>query len=202
MKILLVRLRLIGDVVFTTPLLGALRRRYPDAHLAYVVEPAAEPVVRGNPHLDEIIVAPKRRGLARLRDDVVAGAAAAAQALRRRHRSPWRPAQRLADVGERRADANRLRHHGARRGCTRTSCRAQPTSTPRHSVLNQWDLLEPLGIGPGEPAGRPDGDGARSSTRRRSSSGGCARRASTRIRWWSSTSAPATRSAAGPPSRS
>ena len=66
MKILLVRLRLIGDVAFTTPLLGAVRRRYPDAHLAYVVEPAAEPVVRGNPNLNEIIVAPKRRGLGRL----------------------------------------------------------------------------------------------------------------------------------------
>ena len=63
MKILLVRLRLIGDVVFTTPLLRALRRHYPDAHLTYVVEPAAAPVVRGNPHLNELIVAPKRRGL-------------------------------------------------------------------------------------------------------------------------------------------
>ena len=31
MKILLVRLRLIGDVVFTTPLVRALRRAYPDA---------------------------------------------------------------------------------------------------------------------------------------------------------------------------
>src|SRR5687768_10815330 len=70
MKILLVRLRLIGDVVFTTPLIRALRGRYPDAHLTYVVEPMAAPVVRGNPHLDELIVVPKRAGLARLRDDL------------------------------------------------------------------------------------------------------------------------------------
>ena len=47
MKILLVRLRLIGDVVFTTPLIRALRRRFPDAHLTYLVEPAAAPVVPG-----------------------------------------------------------------------------------------------------------------------------------------------------------
>src|ERR687892_388100 len=80
MKILLVRLRLIGDVAFTTPLIAALRRQYPDAHLAYVVEPAAEPVVRGNPHLNVVIVAPKRRGLARLRDDL-----ALARRLRREH---------------------------------------------------------------------------------------------------------------------
>jgi len=57
-RILLVRLRLIGDVVFTTPVIRALRRHHPDAHLAYVVEPAAAPVLHGNPHLDELIVVP------------------------------------------------------------------------------------------------------------------------------------------------
>src|SRR6185436_6047434 len=48
-KILLVRLRLIGDVVFTTPVIRALRRRYPNAQLSYLVEPAAAPIVSGNP---------------------------------------------------------------------------------------------------------------------------------------------------------
>jgi len=43
MRILLIRLRQIGDVVFTTPAVHALRRRFPDAHLSYVVEPAAAP---------------------------------------------------------------------------------------------------------------------------------------------------------------
>ena len=36
-----VRLRQIGDVVFTTPAIHALRQRFPDAHLTYIVEPAA-----------------------------------------------------------------------------------------------------------------------------------------------------------------
>ena len=53
MKILLIRLRLIGDVVFTTPLIRALRRRYPHARLEYLVEPQAAPVVADSPHLDE-----------------------------------------------------------------------------------------------------------------------------------------------------
>ncbi len=113
MKILLVRLRLIGDVVLTTPLMSALRRRYPDAHLTYVVEPAAEPVVRRQP--------PPRRdhrgarggaGVARLRDDLVLARAAAARAVRRRHRSAWRSAERLAHVGQRRPQANRLQDRG------------------------------------------------------------------------------------------
>ena len=51
MRILLVRLRLIGDVVLTTPLLRALRRTYPGAQLTYLVEPAAAPIVRGNPNI-------------------------------------------------------------------------------------------------------------------------------------------------------
>ena len=42
MKILLVRLREIGDVVFTTPAVRAIRQRFPDAHLTYVVEPQSD----------------------------------------------------------------------------------------------------------------------------------------------------------------
>ena len=70
MNILLIRLRLIGDVVFTTPILRALRRRYPDARLAYVVEPHAAPVVVGNPHLDEVIVAARPDAPGRLAADL------------------------------------------------------------------------------------------------------------------------------------
>src|ERR1700730_10141159 len=64
MRILIVRLRQIGDVVFTTPAIHALRVRFPDAHLAYVVEPHAAPLVAANPHLNEVIVAPRRGGAA------------------------------------------------------------------------------------------------------------------------------------------
>ena len=59
MRILLVRLRQIGDVVFTTPAVRALRQRFPEAHISYVVEPAAAPIVAHNPNIDEVIVAPR-----------------------------------------------------------------------------------------------------------------------------------------------
>ena len=59
MNILLVRLRLIGDVVFTTPIVRALRGHYPNARLTYLVESPAAPVLRHNPHLNELLVIPR-----------------------------------------------------------------------------------------------------------------------------------------------
>src|SRR6202030_319326 len=49
-----------GDVIFTTPAVRALRRHFSDAHISYIVEPKAADILRSNPHLDELIVAPRR----------------------------------------------------------------------------------------------------------------------------------------------
>src|SRR5438874_11280251 len=73
MKILLVRLRQIGDVVLTTPAVRALRERFPDARITYVVEPAAAPVIALNRDIDEIVVAPRRPGIRGLLADVAVG---------------------------------------------------------------------------------------------------------------------------------
>ena len=70
MKVLLVRLRLIGDVVFTTPALRALRRSQPGPHLTYLVEHGAAPVVETLPELDEVVAIAHVRGWRRLRDDL------------------------------------------------------------------------------------------------------------------------------------
>lgn len=58
-RILIVRLSAIGDVVMASPLIKALRRSYPGAHLAWLVEPAAADLLRNNPDLDEVIVWPR-----------------------------------------------------------------------------------------------------------------------------------------------
>jgi len=39
--ILIVRLSAIGDVVFASPLIHALRSRYPGAHISWLVQPEA-----------------------------------------------------------------------------------------------------------------------------------------------------------------
>ena len=57
-KILLIRLRRIGDVVMTTPALAALRERYPQAFISYLVEEPCRDLVAGHCDLDEIIVVP------------------------------------------------------------------------------------------------------------------------------------------------
>ena len=150
MKILLIRLRLIGDVVFTTPLVRALRRRYPDARLEYLVEPHAAPVVAGNPHLDELIVATPPEAKGRLLAD-----AALARDLRRRrydlvidlHGGPRSALLALASGAPRRVGYD---IPGRRWMYTDRVARARDLR-PRHSVVNQWDLLGPLGFGPPDP---------------------------------------------------
>ena len=144
MKILLVRLRLIGDVIFTTPAVRALKRRLPDAHLTYLTEPAAAPVLDGNPHLDDIITLPRARGVRRLGDDVVW-----ARRLRKRRfdlaidfhggpRSRWLTWASAAPM--------RIGYAvpGSRPAYTHRVVRPADLA-PRHAVRNQWDLLGPLG---------------------------------------------------------
>ncbi|HUE84553.1 MAG TPA: glycosyltransferase family 9 protein [Vicinamibacterales bacterium] len=155
MKILLIRLRLIGDVVFTTPAIAALRHHFPDATLAYLVELPAEPVVRHNPHLDAVIVADRPRGVRRLICDA---------------KLAWRLRRARFDVV--------IDFHGGPRSAWLTRATGAPRRVgyalpyrrwvytdrvtwtralvpPRHSVQNQFDLLTPLGIAPATPGPAP-----------------------------------------------
>lgn len=151
MRILLVRLRLIGDVVFTTPIIRALRRYRPGAHLAYLVEPAAAPILQRNPHLDELIVAPRRHGLHRLVDDLSlsrrlrAGRFDLAIDLHGGPRAAWLTWASGAPMRIGYAMPGRFWAYTHR-------VPRSPDLAPRHSVANQWDLLEPLGIAPGSPS--------------------------------------------------
>ena len=144
-NILLIRLRLIGDVVFTTPAVRALRRRFPDARISYVVEPGSWAVVLGNPNLNDVIVAPLGRGLDRLRWDL-----AIAWKLRKKRfdlvidfhggpRSSWFAWATGAP--------QRIGYRVVARSWMYTTLVERPRELRRrHSVENQWDLLAPLGI--------------------------------------------------------
>jgi ADP-heptose:LPS heptosyltransferase len=56
MRILIIRLSSIGDCVLASPVLEALRDRYPEAHIAWAVQAKSAPVVKGLPGLDDVIL--------------------------------------------------------------------------------------------------------------------------------------------------
>jgi lipopolysaccharide heptosyltransferase II len=154
MRILIVRLRQIGDVVFTTPAVAALRHRFPDAHLTYLVEPAAAPVVAGNPHLDDVIVAPRRGGIAGIVADVSLGLR-----LRRArydlaidfHGGPRASLLTLMSGAPMRIGYNVV----ARRWMYTKVVERPRELRRRHSVENQWDLLTALDMASPTPAANP-----------------------------------------------
>lgn len=156
MTILLVRPRLIGDVILTTPSIQVLRRRFPDARLLYLVEALAAPVVAHNPRIDQTFVIRHRRGWRRWLED-------------------WRLARALRSA---RIDVAIDMHGGPRSGWLTWATRApmrvgydvsgrrwmythripRPRGyQPRHSVLNQWDLVAPVTGAPTD-APTPDRD--------------------------------------------
>lgn len=58
MNILLVRLSAIGDILFASPLIAALRRAYPRARIAWLVQPEYRGLLDRHPDLDEVIACP------------------------------------------------------------------------------------------------------------------------------------------------
>jgi predicted lipopolysaccharide heptosyltransferase III len=148
MKVLLIRLRLIGDVVFTTPAVAAVRRAFPDAHITYLVEHGAAPVLNHNPHIDHLVVADRPRGVRRLLYDVT---------LARRLRASrfdlvidFHGGPRSAWLAWATGARQRIGYAvpGRRWMYTTTVPWSRALVPPRHSVENQWDLLTPLGIAP------------------------------------------------------
>jgi lipopolysaccharide heptosyltransferase II len=140
-RVLLIRLRLIGDVVLSTPVIRALRRAFPDATLTYLVERDAAAVVAGHPDLDQIVVVERTHGVRRILDDLKL----AWQLRRSRYdvvidmhggpRSSWLA---LATGAPQRIGYD---IPGRQWMYTKTVPRARELR-PRHSVMNQWDLLE------------------------------------------------------------
>jgi heptosyltransferase-1 len=57
--ILIVRLSAIGDIVMASPLIHALRQRYPKAYIAWLVQPESAALLCDHPELDEVIVWPR-----------------------------------------------------------------------------------------------------------------------------------------------
>lgn len=59
-RILIVRLSAIGDIIMTTAILPALRRAYPDAHVAWLTEEFGASMLASNPDVNECIILPRK----------------------------------------------------------------------------------------------------------------------------------------------
>src|SRR5262245_4488630 len=65
-RIALIKPSALGDIVHSLPVLTALRRRYPEAHISWVINRSYEPLLAGHPDLDATLAfdrAAVRRGV-------------------------------------------------------------------------------------------------------------------------------------------
>lgn len=60
MKILIVQCSFLGDTILSTPVIAALKKRYPHARLSMMTTPLASALVMGDPDLEEVILFDKR----------------------------------------------------------------------------------------------------------------------------------------------
>ena len=60
-KILIIQLRRIGDVLLSTPVIRALKTRFPKSHIAFLVERESSDLLTLNPYLNEIIILERER---------------------------------------------------------------------------------------------------------------------------------------------
>jgi len=59
-RILVIRFRALGDVLLATPLLRALKRRWPEARVDYLVEESLAPLLEGSEDFDRLLAWPRR----------------------------------------------------------------------------------------------------------------------------------------------
>jgi len=156
-RLLLIRTSALGDVIHAFPVLSALRRRFPDAEIAWVVDEVFAPLLAGHENLDRVIVAPLRR--ARRRGSRLAGARDTARFLRELR--AFRAEVALDLMGNHkgaviaRLSGARRRigsdRRGRREGSSALWINEPVPARSRHVVERMLELLTPLGV-PEAPA--------------------------------------------------
>ena len=60
-KILIIRLRFIGDVIISTPVIEALKKAYPDVEISYLAEEMPLEMLKNNPNIKELLINKKSK---------------------------------------------------------------------------------------------------------------------------------------------
>ncbi len=61
LKLLIIRLSSIGDIILTTPVLTAIKNKYPDAGIDFMVMEPFKDAISGNPDIDNLILFDKKK---------------------------------------------------------------------------------------------------------------------------------------------
>ena len=56
MRICIVQLGRIGDLILLTPMLVAIKNKYPDCQIDFLVGPSNYPVIKDNPLIERVII--------------------------------------------------------------------------------------------------------------------------------------------------
>lgn len=147
-RIALIKPSALGDIVHSLPVLAALRQRYPDAHIAWVVNRAYEPLLAGHPALDEIIPFDRNALRGGLMDSVLT----TMRFLSKLHRRDFDlviDLQGLLRTGVMALASGARRRVGlasAREGASRGYTDVIDDSGQAHAVDRYWTVAEALGI--------------------------------------------------------
>lgn len=144
MNILIVQTGFLGDVVLSTPVIGELRKQFPQANLSVLTTPAAAPFVEHHPEISEVLVFDKRcsdRGLLgmwRMSQRLKARSYDKVFSLHKSHRTAW--TLRLANIPQ-------------RYGFKEASASFLYSATSRrkdlsHEVLRNLAVLRAIGVDP------------------------------------------------------
>ena len=137
---LIVRLSSVGDVVLTEPVVAALRERFPDARIGFVVKRRFADLVSGNTEIDHVhLLESTRDGMRRLGAELAAASYRTVIDLHSNVRSRTLCRAAAAERVLRYRKRNRLDGF-------RVRVLKRPFRAPQRLVVRYLEALEPLGI--------------------------------------------------------
>jgi heptosyltransferase I len=152
-RIAIIKPSALGDIVHSLPVLTALRWRFPDAHLTWVVNRGYEPLLRGHPDLDATLVFDRRAN----RRSLFHAAAGYARFFRQLYTCRFdlvvdlqgllRSGVMTGATGAARRVGLSCAREGAR--CFYTDVVLVPKRHPLHAVERYWLVAAALGAGAG-----------------------------------------------------
>jgi len=143
-RILIFNVNWMGDVLFSTAVIRNVRRNFPESFLACIVPSRCYPVLKGNPHLDEVIIFDEKdrhKGIFKLLNFVRALRAKKFDTVFLLHRSFSRALIcRLSGIPE------RIGHYTKKRGFLLTQKILPPKKDSMHRIDYYLDIIEKAGL--------------------------------------------------------